>query len=111
MKKKMSEEAFLALDARERDRFVGEEIICYDCEEEVKDLLHYTTNISDAWEVVEVLRGSGLSFDLMVGDPFADDPLWCAGFWEGVEVPTEAQSSSAPLAIALAGLRVQGHLD
>ena len=78
-------------------------------------LPHYSTNIADAWEVVEKLgRWHGFDFMIVMPDPEQTFHLrtYEAGWYEatndGPERRVVSDADTAPLAICLAALKAKG---
>ena len=72
---------------------------------------HYSTSISDAWEVVEKMRSIGYWLTLFSNfdsDEYNQQPVWEATFCNGGNNHKGAHLTSAPEAICLAALASLG---
>lgn len=112
----MTEQEFLALEPRERDGLVAEKVMKlewlkhpdgYEFRPDLR-LEHYTTNIFDAWQVVEKMRKMGWTLKLHEDRT----PEWCAVFWDIPyrHNPSMAYTNTAPLAICIAALKAKGEI-
>ncbi len=66
-------------------------------------LPHYSTDIADAWQVIEHMNDRGWSPTV-----FCEFQWWIANFFTDIAGSFEASAETAPLAICLAALRAMG---
>lgn len=70
-------------------------------------LPHFTTNISDAWRIVEHMRQN--KYHIATDDRHEQDaPWWCEFATEEYTIGSQATAETFPLAICLAALRAVG---
>jgi Phage ABA sandwich domain len=111
---RIEETGVAEMNLREIDRLVAEKVM--GCTKElivwleIYDALpHYSTNIADAWKVVNEMNKKGFYFNLDQDSDFEFDALFADGYYaEDTTISVISSHKSAPLAICLAALKTVG---